>query len=333
MIQSLRPADQVALLVAGSPPRVEMGLTDHRRTLLKTLRRLSVSDSPTAVADAVSLAQKLLLGKPQSQIVVIGDGQGRAQRLSEGAAPVAWIPCGSAVGNVAITRWQVRRSPLDPRGVHALVEVANLSEGNVSCRLQVFLDDELIDVVPLRLKPDEVWQQVQEYVVDRGGQIQAQLDLRDALACDNQALALLPDRADQAVTLVTPGNRFLENALRALPDVELTVTDTIPTEVAAETILICHKRNPPATLSVQRLFLIDPPGGEELAGGVFGEPLGETLVVEQASDSALMSHVQLLHVTVSGVRQWQLPDDFQVLRKLRAACRWLLRGSDFPVGR
>jgi hypothetical protein len=223
------------------------------------------------------------------------------------------MTCGSDSGNVGITRWQVRRSPVDPRGVHALIEVANLSKQQVSCRLEVSLDEELIDVVPLRLKPDEIWHQVQDYVVDHGGRVTAQLNVRDALACDNQAVALLPDRAPQAVMLVTNGNRFLESALRALPNVELTVRDAVPPVVASDTILICHKQKPPTGGLPSRLFFIDSPIGEEFSWGTPGEPLGETLVVDQASESVLMSHVQLLHVSVSGVRQLQLGDDFQVL--------------------
>ena len=64
LIRGLGPQDQVAIVSAGNVPRVEVGLTDHPRTLLQSLDRISLTDGPTRVTEAVQLAQRLLHGKP-----------------------------------------------------------------------------------------------------------------------------------------------------------------------------------------------------------------------------------------------------------------------------
>ena len=311
VIQDLRPRDQLAIISAASTPRVEIGLTDHTRSLLQALDRLQVTDGPTQVAEAVQLAQRLLQDHPQPQILVIGDRHGAAGSPTSRDVPVEWITCGTRVGNTAITRWQARRSLIDPLGLHALIEVCNFSDQPVSCRLNVSLNDQLLDVVPLRLQPDQAWQQVLDFAALDGGPLTAQLELHDALACDNRAVALVPACTPQAVTLVTPGNVFLESALRSIPGVELTVTHSWPQEVSPGTILIGHKTAPSDAAATRQLFVIEPPDDDSL--GQFGEPLGDTLVVAQSSSSVLMSHVQLQNVPVPGVRQLRLSDDYQVL--------------------
>ena len=68
-----------------------------------------------------------------------------------GKENVELISIGEKTGNVGITRLQARRSLLDPIGYEILVEVANASDDPASFRLELDLDDDPIDVVPLNL--------------------------------------------------------------------------------------------------------------------------------------------------------------------------------------
>ena len=73
VITQLRPRDQLAIISAGSTPRVEVGLTDHPRTLRQVLHRLQVTDGPTRLPQAIRLAERLLQRHTQPQILVISD--------------------------------------------------------------------------------------------------------------------------------------------------------------------------------------------------------------------------------------------------------------------
>ena len=71
----MRLGDEMAIIAAGSQPRVVCGLTDHQRTLREALESIAPSDGPTRVADAVTLARRLLSGSDKShKVVVLTDG-------------------------------------------------------------------------------------------------------------------------------------------------------------------------------------------------------------------------------------------------------------------
>ena len=131
-----------------------------------------------------------------------------AARLTE--SPVTLHIIGERSGNVGIVQFQVRRSLVDPLGYEILAEVRNASDTPVECRFEVELNDEPIDVVPLKLAAGGKWSQVFEKTSAEGGHLIAKLTHDDALAADNQARAVLPRREIQPVLLVTSGNLFLQ---------------------------------------------------------------------------------------------------------------------------
>src|SRR5262249_53211849 len=135
--------------------------------------------------------------------------------------------------NVAITRFQVRRSLLDPIGYEILAEVVNHGREKVACRLEIELGTDVVDVVPLALEPGGKWSKVIEKTSASGGRLTARLDRPDALAADNQAWAILPRRAPRPVTLVTDGDLFLEKVLQAIPLVELKSVPELPAAASA----------------------------------------------------------------------------------------------------
>src|SRR5262245_29963764 len=112
-LSELRFRDEVALVAAGTQPQVLCGLTGHRRTLQTALDAVTPTDGPTRVADAVALARRLLADQDNTQVIVLTDGcfEG-ADKLAE-AKDVRLLTVGQRTGNVAITRFQVRRSLTD----------------------------------------------------------------------------------------------------------------------------------------------------------------------------------------------------------------------------
>ena len=72
------------------------------------------------------------------------------------------VAVGQRTGNVGITRFQVRRSLLDPIGYEVLAEVANLADAPAQCRLEIDLDGDVVDVVPLTLEAGGKWTKIIE---------------------------------------------------------------------------------------------------------------------------------------------------------------------------
>jgi hypothetical protein len=310
LLAGLRFREEAALVAAGTQPQVVCGLTGHRRTLQNALQAVAATDGPTRVAEAVALARRLLTDQANGQVVVLTDGCFKGAEELAGADDVHLVAVGQHTGNVGLTRFQVRRSLLDPIGYEILAEVVNFSEEPVECRLDIELDGQVVDVVPLKLAAEGKWSQVLEKTSAAGGRLVARLDRPDALLKDNQAWALLPRREVQRVTLVTDGNLFVEKVLEANPLVRLAVAKEPPRGVLPGTVIVFH-RKVPQQLPPGPVLVIDPAGPCDL--WELGDKLQNPIVTKQDKDSPLMAHVRLDNVLMPEARKLTLQAKAQVL--------------------
>ncbi len=339
LITSLRFQDEMAI-VAGTQPQVVCGLTGHPRTLYNALNSITPTDGPTRVADGVALAKRLIGSSRNGQVIVLTDGcfVGSEGYLSAPVADAASVGSpainnktntdassvghgvsvqlaviGKRTSNVGITRFQARRSLLDPIGYEILAEVVNASDEPVECRLEMELNGEVLDVVPLQLAAGAEWSHTFEKATADGGTLIAKLNRPDALETDNQAWALLPKREMQPLTLVTEGNLFLEKVLEANPLVQLTVKKpTEPQPTTPGSVVVFH-RTVPAKLPAGPVLVIDPHGSSEF--WTLGEKLPNPIVTKQDKDSPLMAHVRLDNVLMPEAHKLTFtnPEQVQVL--------------------
>lgn len=237
---------------------------------------------------------------------------GEGTMLADGEAPVKLHVIGERTGNVGIVQFQVRRSLVDPLGYEILAEVRNSSDQPIECRFEVELNDEPIDVVPLKLEAGGKWSQVFEKTSAEGGHLIAKLTHDDALAADNTARAVLPRREIQPVLLVTSGNLFLQKVFEVNLLVKLTVVAQAPEAIPTGTVVVFH-RTCPEKIPAGQVFVIDPANASDLYS--VGEPLANPIVTKQDKDSPLMAHVRLDNVLMPEARALTptRPDETQVL--------------------
>jgi hypothetical protein len=310
LVGSLRWRDEMAVIVAGSQPEVVCGLTGHQRTLREALARIAPTDGPTRAAEAVTLARRLLADHGNRKVILLTDGCFAGADALATAADVQMIRVGQRSGNVGITRFQVRRSLQDPLGYSILAEMVNASDEPVECRLELELDGEPVDVVPLTLPANGQWNHVFEATSTKGGRLVARIDRPDALLTDNQAVALLPRRQVRPVLLVSKGrNVFLEKVFDACPLVDLTVTDEPPRSVLPGTILVFH-RTVPASLPPGPVLIIDPAGPSDL--WKLGEKRPASAVTKQDKESRLMAYLSLDKMTVPAAWRLEMAERFPV---------------------
>jgi hypothetical protein len=310
VIGRLRFRDELAVVAGGTEPHVVCGLSGHERTLLKAVEDVPATDGPTRIGEAISLARNLIGDRTNAQIVVVTDGCFEGCEQLAQAPDVRIYPVGQRTNNVGITQFQVRRSLLDPTGYQILLEVANAGDTAVECRLELDLDDDVVDVVPLKLEPGGQWSQTFDKTSTTGGRLAARIDHADALAADNQAWALLPKREPLKVVLATQPNLFLEKVLEANPLVQLQVVRELPQSLAPGTVLIAH-RMVPAKIPDGSVFVIDPAENTDL--WELGEPLQNPIVTKQDRDSLLMTHVRLDNVLMPQAKKLVFPGHAHVL--------------------
>ena len=365
LIDGLRFRDEVAIVLAGSTPEAVVGMTSHAPTLRDAIMGIEFSDSPTSLHTAIELGHRLIGEHPHGQVLVMTDGCVEEVDLSDSdkknlppdptaaaavvgeesknqetppeqtvekanePSPVEYRLFATEAANVGITRLQVRRSLIDPLGYEILASVKNASASPVACRLELTLNDIPVDVIPLQLKPEELWSRSIEKTSLDGGPLQAVLTRivagtsdekvvsaaentkaasatnsggLDLLSTDNSAWALVSARKTQRVLVVSPGNLFLQKVFEANPLVEVTLRKDLPEQWPADSIIILHGPLP-ATLPSGNVFAIDSIGSCDQWDQ--GEVLENPIVTEQDKASPLMTHIRLDNVLVPQARQLQ----------------------------
>jgi hypothetical protein len=199
-LNGLRFRDEVAVIAAHGNADVVIGMTDHLPTLRDAIDAIDFTDGPTSNQQSIELARQLIGNHPHGHVLVFTDGcpdaaeavdrrdsaetlpsqadQTVAELSDEKRPPgptVEYRLFGTDVANVGITQLQIRRSLVDPLGYEILAEVRNASPNSVRCRLELTLNEIAIDVVPLKLQPEEVWSRSFEKTSLEGGVIHAEL--------------------------------------------------------------------------------------------------------------------------------------------------------------
>jgi hypothetical protein len=300
LVQALRSKDQMAVLSATGRPEVVIGMTDHQRSLTTAIDGIPATDGPTDVAAAVTAAERLLADHEHGEILVLTDGCFADLDALKANPRLTLYGVGSKQDNVAITRYQVRRSLLDAVGYQVLLDVTNFSDSEKQCRVELTLGEELVDVLPLALKPGETVSRFVDHTSSTGGELHAKLDITDALETDNRALAVLPERKPVRVQLVTKGNLFLKGVLESIPLVDLQITSEAPSVAPPGGILVLDKIVP-AQLPSGRVVVVDPQTTTD--AWTLGEPLSQPIVAKVDKASPLVQHVRLDNVLFPGARQ------------------------------
>ncbi len=129
--------------------------------------------------------------------------------------------------NVAITRLAVRPLPASPQTAEVFVQIANAGTRRQTGEIELAFDGRVFDVRPFDLAPGEKRVETLPALPVRPGtapanargwltaHLRAGAGGQDALALDDTAFAVLPAPRPLRVLLVTRGNWFLENLLRA----------------------------------------------------------------------------------------------------------------------
>tara|TARA_R110002049_G_scaffold4601_4_gene31937 strand:- start:190021 stop:191889 length:1869 start_codon:yes stop_codon:yes gene_type:complete len=309
--EALRAGDEIALITAGSVVRVVVGMSDFGPAVRDAAEEVMPTDGPTQVEQAIQTARRLASDPERRKIVVISDLAFETASASGEQDDIRVIRVGQSLDNVAITRLQVRRSLVDPIGYAGLIEVENFGERPVDCRLTIELGDELVDVIPISLEPDEPFRHTISQASADGGVLVASIDVDDALVVDNVARAILPAREPIPVTLVAARpNLYLESVLNAIPLIELTTTDTVPQSSPANGLTVLYQTDA-KTLPTGSVMVIGPVGDSE--AWQLGEKVSEAIVAKQNAESPLLLHVHLMNLVMPDARSLQVPDEANIV--------------------
>lgn len=311
----LRFRDEMSIVLAGEHPQVVCGMTGHIPTLRRTLNSLNTKEIPTRLEPAIELGKRLLAGNEKGEVIVLTDGCTDEVEAFATDTQLTWKLFGEEVSNVGITSFQARRSLIDPLGYELMVSVRNASEFPVQLRLEIELDELPVDILPLKLDPDQTFVKTIQKTSMKGGELVGRLTEiefqgessslnGDGLELDNQAVAILSERKPQKVLLVSPNkNLFLRKVFEANPLVELETLTELPETWPGDTMIVLHQVVP-ETLPEANLWLIDPLTNCD-AFTVAGE-VENSIVTKLDKTSSLMTHVRLDNATMPKATRLEL---------------------------
>ncbi len=233
MAAALGPRDRMLLLAMDDRCRPLARWTADAAVLRRAAAGLSAGAMPEDFDAAVAFAASALRARPaddglQRRLVVIGD---RFHPAPAGELPgeLLQVRVGRARANLALTAFDIRRRSGAARGHEVFVEVTNTGRRDRRARLSLHTAEKLLGAEDISVPGRASWarsyflepvaaDRLMATLTGRGGRSRV-----DRLSLDDRAFALLPERRQRRVLLVTPGNLFLEKVLALDPSLSLDV--------------------------------------------------------------------------------------------------------------
>ena len=266
LIDQLGPLDRMTLIVVGPMPRIAASVTGDRDALHHALDGISASNGSADLSSALALAAGLVRPGDDARAYLFSDGITAPLRSSFGAGlpfAVEYHRIGVSGENVALTSLTVRTSA---QSRAAYLHVQNFGQQPKSVTLEWRADGHLLDVRPLTLASGQAQDLVLPVPADATA-VTARLASGDLFGLDDSATAVAKTPRAFRVLLVTPGNVFLEQALRLRTDLQIDVVAPAAYKPSAAYAMTVFDRFTPPQLPDEPSIIIDPPAGSPVAGG------------------------------------------------------------------
>jgi len=313
LADGLKSGDAVAVVLAGSPPRVALAATTNLSAVKATLDLITPSDRATDLEGAIRLGRELVRGVPHADRRVVlfsdlADGLPEAPVLGEGSDIPVWIPLPEleAKGaDCAITRADRSGAQVRARVVCSPPEDTKDPAGQTSASsgrtIAISSRDKQIAVAPLgpSIRAEEV---VLDVPIDAPADLFAQLSPGDTIVDDDITpvvhvggtlpIGVVVDAATSKVE--TGGPPPIEQALSALQlDAEVRPLPTVPDHA--------DELNALAGIVIDDVPGLTPEGRKALAGWV---EQGGVLLVTFGKRAAAAPLGSGFDPVVPGVVRW-----------------------------
>src|SRR5947208_8355217 len=247
VIDQLGPSDRMTIIAVGPTARLLASVTGDRDALHRAVNEIKASNGPADLSAALAMAAGLVRAGDDARAYLFTDGIVQPLRASFAAGlpfPVEYHRVGTSGENVALTSLTVRTSA---QSRAAYLHVQNFGQQSRSVSVEWRADGHLLDVRPLTLPAG----QAQDLIFPVPGDatsVTAHIAASDIFALDDTATAVARTPRAFKVLLVTPGNVFLEQALRLRSDFQLDVVAPAAYKASAAYAMTVFDRFAPPVL-------------------------------------------------------------------------------------
>src|SRR6202165_5111104 len=269
IIDQLGPQDRMTVIAVGPVVRIFAAVTGDRDTLHRAVNAVTANNGAADLSAALAMAAGLVRAGDDARAYLFSDGIVQPLRASFAAGlpfPVEYHRVGVSGENVGLTSLTVRTSAQTRA---AYLHVQNFGQQVRSVSLEWRADGHLLDVRPLTLPPGQ-GQDLVLPVPSDATSVTAHLAAGDIFAVDDTATAVARTPRNFKVLLVTPGNVFLEQALRLRSDFQIDVVAPAAYRASSAYAMTVFDRFAPPVLPDGPFWTVDPPAGSALGGGAAG---------------------------------------------------------------
>jgi Ca-activated chloride channel homolog len=231
LVKAMKPGDRMALIEAGSNPKVLVGLSDDPAKLRQGVGSLARGDAPSDVGESLRLAMALVGRDAESRIVLLSDGCfDPVGAVARGKSQILFEPIGTKSDNLGI---QALGTAQTPAGLQAYVGVKNFGLAEANSALTVYSDGKSVFSERVTVGPGQTVGRTVKLPGD-AEVVQAKLDEGGFLKSDDVRWVPGDPAGSLRVLLVTKGNLFLETGLSLDARVVLDKSTTVPTTEKAD---------------------------------------------------------------------------------------------------
>ncbi|MFQ5848223.1 MAG: VWA domain-containing protein [Candidatus Methylomirabilales bacterium] len=258
----LEAGREVSVVEAGVRPVLHQAFTTETERARAALNRLTPQDGTAAIRETLALLDTLAEHAPL-EVHLFTDGA---------FDPVPWSPgegwvfrvhrVGVRSHNVAITNFRIRKSYYTPARYELFVGVINFAPETLTFPFVLTLDGKPLHTEQVTL-PARTRRGLVIPIFHRGGGVvEGRVEVVDDLAVDNRASAVIPPPRALRVLLVSQGNLFVENALKADPRIELTTVnpEAFPQARAGQDVVVLDNYSPNSIPPGRYLLIRSVPG-------------------------------------------------------------------------
>jgi hypothetical protein len=294
IIDQLGPQDRMTVITVGPLARIVASVTGDRDTLHRAVNAVAASNGAADLSAALAMGSGLVRAGDDARAYLFTDGIVQPLRaMTTGLPfPVEYHRVGVSGENVALTSLTVRTSA---QSRAAYLHVQNFGQQPRSVGVEWRADGHLLDLRPLTLAAGQAQDLIFPVPADATS-VTAHLSGSDIFGLDDAATAVARAPRSFRVLLVTPGNVFLEQAIRLRTDLQIDVIAPAAYRASAAYALTVFDRFSPPLLPDGPFVMVDPPAGSALAGG---QPVGIGRVRAVDAGDPLLANVDLQDVHVA----------------------------------
>ena len=220
IIGDLGTGASVQIIAFAAGPEIRLAFSTDHAAALRALERITPTDQPDNIKQALELAQSLLrapvteqASPDQAAVVLISDGGFDQSKLALAGGDIEFHRVGPpesrAYDNLGITHFNITTDFDDPAITRLFMRIENASDREISTTVSLTSSTGPVNRQPVRVPAASETgpgTQTLTFELDRGqsGLVTAAIDRRDLLQADNAARAIIAPAAPPRVMLVTP---------------------------------------------------------------------------------------------------------------------------------